>query len=235
MRHRKKGRRLGRSASHRRALLRNMASSLLLTERQAEVDESGYEYLEGSTPSTGRNEPKVKGRIVTTISKAKELRPYVEKCITVAKKAQKSLDEAKQYATSADRDSDAYRQWRKSEDWNKWNEAMAPALAARRRAVAMLGNQKAVEILFDDVARRYMDRDGGYTRIMRLAKPRLGDAGTRAVLELVGNDRDRVRAESERPAFDDDAPAAATSQPAAPQNEEAPAEASEGGEESKQD
>ncbi|MEX0794221.1 MAG: L17 family ribosomal protein [Pirellulaceae bacterium] len=233
MRHRKKGRRLGRSASHRRALLRNMASSLLLTERQADVDESGYEYLEGSTPSTGRNEPKVKGRIVTTISKAKELRPYVEKCITVAKKAQKSLDEAKQFGTSADRDTDAYRQWRQSDDWNKWNEAMAPALAARRRAVAMLGNQKAVEILFDDVARRYMDRDGGYTRIMRLATPRLGDAGTRAVLELVGNDRDRVRAESERPSFEDDAPAA-TPEPAAPAEPEASAESSEGGEE-KQD
>ena len=60
MRHRKRGRTLGRSPSHRRALLRNLASSLILTERDADDED---------------NEPKVKGRVVTTLEKAKEFRP----------------------------------------------------------------------------------------------------------------------------------------------------------------
>ena len=66
-------------------------------------------------------------------------------------------------------------------------------------------DKEAVSILFDDIAPRFEERQGGYTRIMRLAKPRLGDAGTRAILEFVGqNDRVKVR-EAERPAFEDDA------------------------------
>ncbi len=73
MRHRRKGRVLGRSPSHQRALLRNLASALFLTEGTFEVDEPGA--------------PKVPGRIVTTLAKAKEVRPLVEKCITIAKKA----------------------------------------------------------------------------------------------------------------------------------------------------
>ena len=72
MRHRRKGRVLGRSPSHRKALFKNLASALFLTERDAELDE---------------NAPKVKGRIVTTLPKAKEVRPLVEKCITIAKKS----------------------------------------------------------------------------------------------------------------------------------------------------
>lgn len=233
MRHLKKGRRLGRSASHRKALFRNMASSLLLTERPDDVNESYYLYsdaLVSDTPGTGHNTPKVKGRIVTTVEKAKELRPYVEKCVTVARNALKHLKEAEQYATKAERNTDAYREWRKSEEWTKWNAAMAPALAARRRAVAMLGNQRAVEILFDEVAPRFEDRDGGYTRILKLAKPRLGDAGKQAILEFVGNDRDRLRAESERPAFDSDAeetPAAAPVSEATAPEAAAPEDAAE--------
>ena len=65
MRHRKRGRKLGRNPSHQRALLRNLASALILTERDTE----DLRYLDLES------EPKVKGRIVTTISKAKEVRP----------------------------------------------------------------------------------------------------------------------------------------------------------------
>ena len=56
-------------------------------------------------------------------------------------------------------------------------------------------------MLFDEVAPRFVDRPGGYTRILRLAKPRLGDAGTRAILEFVGV-RDRVVERSVRPTFE---------------------------------
>jgi large subunit ribosomal protein L17 len=78
---------------------------------------------------------------------------------------------------------------------------------ARRRALVLLGDKQAVKILFNDIAPRFADRDGGYTRILRLAKPRLGDNGTRAILEFVGV-RDRVSQRSEAPAFESDAPAA---------------------------
>ena len=56
-------------------------------------------------------------------------------------------------------------------------------------------------MLFDEVAPRFADRPGGYTRILRLAKPRLGDAGTRAILEFVGV-RDRVVERSVQPTFE---------------------------------
>ena len=66
-----------------------------------------------------------------------------------------------------------------------------------------MATKKQRKILFDSIAERYVDRPGGYTRILRLATPRLGDAGQRAILELVGkNDRRNVAAE--KPAFDDD-------------------------------
>lgn len=187
MRHRRKGRKLGRNPKHQRALLRNLASSLLLTERDAEFDE---------------NAPKVKGRIVTTISKAKEVRPLVEKCITIARRAQASLDAAAEHESTAERGSQEWKSWRTSEKWQAWNQAIAPAVTARRRCITLLGNKEAVEILFDEIAPRFADRPGGYTRIIRLAQPRLGDSGQQAILEFVGV-RDRVVQKSEKPAFDD--------------------------------
>ena len=75
-------------------------------------------------------------------------------------------------------------------------------MAARRRAIQLLGDKQAVSILFDDIAPRFEDRDGGYTRILRLAQPRLGDAGTRAILEFVGQN-DRITERSQKPAFDE--------------------------------
>ena len=74
-------------------------------------------------------------------------------------------------------------------------------VVARRRALELLGDKQAVRILFETIAPRFSDRPGGYTRIVRLAKPRLGDNGTRAVLEFVGV-RDRVIERSPAPQFE---------------------------------
>lgn len=186
MRHRRKGRVLGRSPSHRKALFKNLASALFLTERDAELDD---------------NAPKVKGRIVTTLHKAKEVRPLIEKCITIAKKSLIAEEAAEEFATSAERGSDEWKQWRQSEQWRNWAAARAPAVAARRRVLQLIGDKQAVRLVFEEVAPRFVDRPGGYTRIVRLAKPRLGDAGTRAILEFVGKN-DRVKIQAEKPSFD---------------------------------
>jgi len=186
MRHRRKGRRLGRSASHRKAMLRNMASSLFLTERDAELDD---------------NAPKVKGRIVTTMPKAKEVRPIVERCITIARRSLAHSSAAEEFAPSAERGTDAWKSWRSSDNYQQWNAKIAPAVTARRRVLQILGDKEAVGIVFDEIAPRFADRPGGYTRIMRLAQPRLGDAGQRVILEFVGV-RDRVTTKSAKPAFD---------------------------------
>ena len=93
----------------------------------------------------------------------------------------------------------------------------------------MLRDKEAVEILFDDVAHRFVDRPGGYTRVLRLAEPRLGDAGTQAILECVGV-HDRVSQVSQKPAFvDDDAEVEedTTAEAEAPADEEVVAEGGE--------
>jgi large subunit ribosomal protein L17 len=193
MRHRRAGRILGRSPSHQRALLRALASALFLTERDAEFDD---------------NKPKVKGRIITTISKAKEVRPLVEKCITIACRAMAAEEAARGHGTDADRGSDEWNRWRKSAKYREWNAAMSPAVNARRRCLSLIGDKQAVRVLFSEIAPRFVDRPGGYTRILRLAQPRLGDAGTRAILEFVGV-RDRVVERSVRPTFEGEPAAAA--------------------------
>jgi large subunit ribosomal protein L17 len=173
-----------------------LASAIFLTERDAEYDD---------------NKPKVKGRIITTVAKAKEVRPLVEKCITVARRGLVAEEAADEFSTSAERGSDAWKSWRGSEKWRDWNSAIAPAVAARRRCLKLLGNKQAVRVLFDEVAPRFLDRPGGYTRIVRLAKPRLGDAGTRVILEFVGV-RDRVVERSVRPTFESEAPTSGISE-----------------------
>lgn len=188
MRHRRRGRTLGRSPSHRKAMLKNLASALFLTERDATYDD---------------NAPKVNGRITTTLHKAKEVRPLVEKCITIAKKSLPAAEQARKLEPTADRGTDAWKKWRQSDDWKKWATAQAPVVAARRRVIQLIGDKEAAKILFDSVAERYVDRPGGYTRILRLATPRLGDAGERAILELVGKN-DRIKRKAERPSFDDE-------------------------------
>jgi len=190
MRHRRKGRVLGRSPSHQRALLRNLASALFLTERDPE------ELLDPKQAA------KVKGRIITTLEKAKEVRPLVEKCITLARRSGQIRAAAAQYTTDAERNTEAWKSWRKSDQWKQWAKAVAPSVAIRRKVLVMLGDKQAVKVLFNDVASRFEGRNGGYTRIMRLAKPRLGDAGTRAVLEFVGV-RDRTSKAAPAPSVDE--------------------------------
>jgi large subunit ribosomal protein L17 len=98
MRHLVSGRKLGRNASHRKAMFRNMAVSLIKTVR----------ILEGEP-----GQPKVAGRIVTTVPKAKELRPMIEKLVTLgAKGAQDFTLDAAQYQTDAERGTDAWKAWR---------------------------------------------------------------------------------------------------------------------------
>ena len=116
MHHRKSGRRLGRNSSHRKAMFKNMAVSLLRHET-----------------------------IRTTVPKAKELRRVVEPLITMAKK---------------------------------------DGVAQRRRAFDRLRDKEAVGKLFSEIGPRYVNRPGGYLRILK-AGPRPGDAAPMAVVKLV--------------------------------------------------
>src|SRR5246500_4498391 len=120
MRHKVAGYKLGRTTSHRRSLLRNLVTSLIMEER-----------------------------IETTVVKAKAVRPQVEKMITLGKKGD---------------------------------------LAARRRAAAYLMTSQAVHKLFDTVAPRFGDRNGGYLRIVRTAW-RKGDGAEKAFIELLGSEQ----------------------------------------------
>jgi len=119
MRHRNYGKKLSRNTEHRNALMRNLVTSLILTER-----------------------------IQTTVAKAKAARPVVERMITLGKQGD---------------------------------------LHARRLAASYLLDPAALKLLFGDFARRYAERKGGYTRIVRTGW-RKGDGADLAVLELVGSE-----------------------------------------------
>ena len=155
MRHLKAGRKLGHNATHRLALMRNLTRSLLQHER-----------------------------IITTVEKAKELRPFVEKLITLAKKGLASGDPIK-------------------------------ALHARRLVLARLGpvakaefyddkeeptGDSALKKLFKEIAPRFADRPGGYTRIIKRHERRLGDAGRTAFIELLKEGETKVRTRAPAPA-----------------------------------
>ena len=116
MRHRLAGRSLGRTTSHRMALYKNLTRDLLFREY-----------------------------IVTTEAKAKEMRGFTERIITLGKDG---------------------------------------SLAARRKALKFVSDQKVVRKVFDDLADRYADRPGGYTRMTKLG-PRLGDAAPMVRIELL--------------------------------------------------
>lgn len=120
MRHRVAGWKLGRNTSHRRALLRNLVTSLILDER-----------------------------IETTVPKAKAMRPHVEKMITLGKRGD---------------------------------------VAARRLAASYLMTRAAVDKLFDTVAPRMGDRNGGYLRIIRTGWQK-GDGAEKAFVELIGSEK----------------------------------------------
>ncbi len=119
MRHRVAGKKLNRSASHRKAMRRNFICSVILHER-----------------------------VVTTLEKAKNLRRNVEKIITLGKR----------------------------KDLHRF-----------RRALTILQDKAVTRKLFDELGPRYADRPGGYTRIIRLPGYRIGDGGSKAILELVDN------------------------------------------------
>ncbi|MEP3422042.1 MAG: 50S ribosomal protein L17 [Erythrobacter sp.] len=121
MRHGISQRKLSRKSGHRKALFRNMSAALIKHEQ-----------------------------IVTTLPKAKELRPYVEKLITLAKRG---------------------------------------GLSNRRLAQARLLDETQLKKLFDTLAERYSDRDGGYTRIIK-AGYRESDAAQMAIIEFVERDED---------------------------------------------
>ena len=116
MRHRKKGRQLSRTRSHRKATIRNLATSLFRH-----------------------------GRIETTTAKAKELRPYAERLITLARRGD---------------------------------------VHARRLAAMKIQDRDVLGKLFDEIAPRYMERPGGYTRVLKLGN-RKGDAAEMSLIELV--------------------------------------------------
>ena len=134
MRHGMSQRKLGRKSGHRTAMFRNMAAALIKHEQ-----------------------------IVTTLPKAKELRPYVEKLITLAKRG---------------------------------------GLSNRRLAMSRLGDETQLKKLFDILAERYSDREGGYTRIIK-AGFRASDASQMAVIELVDRDED-ARGQDSGPVVSED-------------------------------
>ena len=121
MKHRLKGKKLNRTSSHRKALFKNMAQAIIKHEQ-----------------------------IITTLPKAKTMKPIVDKLITLGKKG---------------------------------------GLHARRQAFAKLRDDGMVAKLFDTLATRYADRNGGYTRVLK-AGYRYGDAAAMAVIELVDRDED---------------------------------------------
>lgn len=166
MRHLKAHRKLGRTTEHRISLLRNLATSLINAEK---------EY------------------IVTTVPKAKELRPFVEKVITLARKA-KGLtgdDAATQVVhlrRQASRFFHAGNQGFKTEQSRFRGKKGAPKEGVERTA-----GVKAVQRLFDELGARYQDRNGGYTRIIKLGR-RQGDNAEMAVIELVDSAREKTAA-----------------------------------------
>src|SRR4051812_26467629 len=148
MRHLKAGRKLGRNAPHRAALMRNLARALFTHER-----------------------------IITTEEKAKEARRFAERLITLAKQN---------------------------------------TLHARRLALARLPDKEAVTKLFDEIAPRFQDRPGGYTRVIKRHQRRLGDGGKTAFLELLKEGETRSRAKAPAPAPRIEEEPAPEQQPEAP-------------------
>lgn len=169
MRHRIRGRKLGRNSPHRKALFRNMSRALILT-------------CEHEAPGNA----KADGRIRTTLEKAKEARPFVEHLVTTAVKAKKAAGDAAKLICSHARGTDDWKAWRKTEAGQIWLTAQAKYIHRQRQLFDVLRSRHVVSLLIDHVAPRYIDRPGGYTRVVRIAKRRLADGAHLAYLEFVG-------------------------------------------------
>lgn len=162
MRHLKAHRKLGRTSEHRTSMLRNLATSLINSREE---------------------------RIVTTLPKAKELRPFVERAITLSRRAQNlSGDDAQ--ALHLRRQAAGF--------FHAGNTAMA-ALAGKRGQLrpGRTAGVAALRRLFNELGERYKDRPGGYTRILKLGH-REGDAAELAIIELVDNPREIEAAEADK-------------------------------------
>ena len=164
MRHLKAHRKLGRTSEHRHSMLRNLATSLI----------------------NSRDE-----RITTTLPKAKELRPFVERAITLSRRARAFSDEGS--------DSRALHLRRQAAGFfHAGNTAMSPATGKRGQLKPeRTAGVAALRRLFDELGERYKDRQGGYTRILKLGH-RDGDDAELAIIELVDNPREIAAIEAEK-------------------------------------
>jgi large subunit ribosomal protein L17 len=162
MRHLNAHRKLGRTSEHRMSMLRNLATSLI----------------------NARDE-----RIVTTVPKAKELRPFVERVITLAKRASNLQgDEVVSQSLHLRRQAASF--------FHAGNRGQAASTGKRGQVRApRTAGVAALKRLFDELGKRYAERPGGYTRIIRLGH-RDGDNAELAIIELVDNPREREAAAS---------------------------------------
>lgn len=148
MRHRVAHRKLGRKTEHRLALLRNLCTSLITHER-----------------------------LITTLPKAKELRPFAERAITLGKRALAA--EAPESALHNRRLAAAY--------FFTGNTNRVPDGGYKRPQAPRTAGVAALDKLFDELASRFAERPGGYTRILKLGARR-GDGAEMALIELLGSE-----------------------------------------------
>src|SRR5215510_11477693 len=156
MRHLKAHRKLGRTSEHRHSMLRNLATSLINSREE---------------------------RIVTTLPKAKELRPFVERAITLSRRARSFADEGS--------DARALHLRRQAAGFFHAGNMTVSEITGKRGQLRpeRTAGVSALKRLFNDLGERYKDRPGGYTRILKLGH-RDGDRAELAIIELVDNPRE---------------------------------------------
>ena len=162
MRHLKAHRKLGRTSEHRHSMLRNLATSLINSREE---------------------------RIVTTLPKAKELRPFVERAITLSRKARSFADHGS--------DARALHLRRQAAGYFHAGNTTVSEITGKRGQLRpeRTAGVAALRRLFTDLGERYKDRPGGYTRILKLGT-REGDRAELAIIELVDNPREVEAAEA---------------------------------------